>query len=260
MSVLRDALRAEWTKLRTTPAPGLLAAGLVVLTGGLGAVIVASARYSVGAVQDPAKLSLTGVDLGQALAASLAVVIIGGEYGTGMIRVSLTAVPRRTTLLVAKAIVLTLVTLASGAVAVASSVLTGRLLLPGDGFTAAHGYPSLSLAHGATLRAAAGSVLYLCLVALLALGVTTAMRESTTAMGVVLAILYLFPIIASVVTDPTWQRHLRQIGPMDAGLAVQNTTGLQALPIGPWAGIGVLASWAVGALLLGGLVLRLRDA
>ena len=58
----------------------------------------------------------------------------------------------------------------------------------------------------------------------------------------------------------TVSRHLQQIGPMTAGLAIQATTGLNSLPISPWAGLGVLAAWAAGALLLGGLLLRLRDA
>jgi ABC-2 type transport system permease protein len=47
---------------------------------------------------------------------------------------------------------------------------------------------------------------------------------------------------------------------MNAGLAVQSTTGLDALPIGPWAGLGVLAVWAAAALSLGGLLLCRRDA
>jgi ABC-2 type transport system permease protein len=55
-------------------------------------------------------------------------------------------------------------------------------------------------------------------------------------------------------------RHLEQIGPMTAGLAIQATTGLNTLPISPWAGIGVLAAWALGALVLGGMLLCLRDA
>jgi ABC-2 type transport system permease protein len=47
---------------------------------------------------------------------------------------------------------------------------------------------------------------------------------------------------------------------MTAGLAIQATTGLGTLPISPWAGLGVLAAWAAGALLLGGILLRVRDA
>jgi ABC-2 type transport system permease protein len=47
---------------------------------------------------------------------------------------------------------------------------------------------------------------------------------------------------------------------MSAGLSIQATTGLRGMPTSPWAGLGVLAAWAAGAMLAGGLLLRLRDA
>ncbi|MFC1432699.1 ABC transporter permease [Streptacidiphilus sp. N1-3] len=258
---MKAAVHAEWTKLRTLPGTAWLLLAAVALTTGLGAAVSAAVSCpSAGCGQDAARLSLTGIQFGQAAVAVLAVLVISGEYSTGMIRTSLTAVPRRTVLLAAKAAVLTGAVLATATVAVLGSVLAGRLILPGSGFTAAHGYPPLSLADGPTLRAAAGSVLYLALIALLSLGVATAVRDSAAAVAIVLALLYLFPVVSQVVTDPHWHRHLQQIAPMTAGLAVQTTTGLRGLPIGPWAGLGVLAAWAAGALLLGGTLLRARDA
>jgi ABC-2 type transport system permease protein len=257
---LQDALHAEWTKLRTTPGAAGLALATIVLTAGLSAAAAAATTYTPGTGQDLAKISLTGIDLGQAVIAILAVLVISNEYSTGMIAATLTAIPRRATMLAAKASLVTAVGLAAGTAAVLTSLLTGRLLLPGNGFTAAHGYALLSLGDGPLLRAAAGSVLYLALIALLSLGVAASVRDSATAVGLVLALLYLFPIIASAVTDPHWQRHLQQISPMDAGLAIQATTNLHNLPIGPWAGLGVLAAWAVAAMLAGALTLTLRDA
>ncbi len=53
---------------------------------------------------------------------------------------------------------------------------------------------------------------------------------------------------------------MTQVAPMTAGLDIQATTGLRGLPLSPWAGLGVLAAWAAGTLLAGGLLLRLRDA
>ena len=70
-----------------------------------------------------------------------------------------------------------------------------------------------------------------------------------------LALLYVFPIVARVTGNPHWQRHLEQIGPMTAGLYIQATVGVKTLPLTPWQGLGVLAAWAFGALLLGALVL-----
>jgi ABC-2 type transport system permease protein len=259
---LREALHAEWTKLRTAGGMAWLLLAVIALTVGLGAVVAGSARCAyAGCGQDPAKLSLTGIDLGQAVVAILAVLTVSGEYSTGMIRVTLAATPRRWAVLAAKAAVLTGAVLPAGAVAVLGSLLAGRLLLPGRGFTAAHGYPALSLGDGPVLRAAAGSVLYLALIALVSLGAAAAIRDSALAIGAVLGLLYLFPVIAAgLARNQTWYRHLEQIGPMTAGLAIQVTTGLRGLPIGPWAGLGVLAAWAAGAMLVGGLLLETRDA
>ena len=258
---MKNALHAEWTKQRTLAVTGWLLVTVAVLTGAISAATAAVAHCpAAGCGQDPARVSLAGGAFGQAAVAILAVLTISGEYTTGMIRTTLTAMPRRTTVLAAKAAVLAGLVLAAGTVGVLASVLAGRLLLPGHGFTAAHGFAPLSLADGPVLRAAAGSVLYLMLIALLSLGVATAVREPAVAIGVVLALLYLFPIIAHVAVSPQWYRHLEQAGPMTAGLAIQATTGLHALPIQPWAGLGVLAAWTAAALLAGGLVLRLRDA
>jgi ABC-2 type transport system permease protein len=145
-------------------------------------------------------------------------------------------------------------------VAVAGSLLAGRLLLAGHGFTPAHGYPPLTLSDGPVLRAAAGSVLYLALIALLSLGVATLIRDPGPAIGVVLGLLYLDPIIAAVLPSPHWHNAIERYAPMTAGLAIQATTGLRSLPISPWAGLGVLAAWAAAALIAGGLLLRQRDA
>ena len=258
---MRQALHAEWTKLRTAPGTSWLLLAVIALTAAVSAAATAATTCpSGGCAVDPTKVSLTGITLGQAAVAILAVLAISSEYSTGMIGVTLAAMPRRPAVLAAKAAVISSLALAAGTIAVLASVLAGRLLLPGHGFTPAHGYPPLSLFDGPTLRAAAGSVLYLALIALLSLGVATAVRDSATAIGVVLGLLYLFPIMAQVVSDPHWQRHLQQIGPRTAGLAIQATTHLRGLPISPWAGLSVLAAWAGAALLTGGLLLQLRDA
>jgi ABC-2 type transport system permease protein len=254
------ALHAEWTKQRTIAGTGWLLLGAITLTVALGAIVAAAVSYgSTGSGQDLTKLSLTGVYIGQALVAILAVQTMSGEYGSGMIQLTLTAMPRRQMMLAAKAAVLGGLVLVAATAAVLVSILLGRLILPGNGFTAAHGYELLSLGQGPTLRAAVGSVLYLGLIALLSLGIATAVRDSAIAIGIVLGLLYLFPIIAALVSDPALRRHLQQIGPMTAGLSIQDTTNLHHLPIAPWAGLGVVAAWAAASLLAGGLLLELRD-
>jgi ABC-2 type transport system permease protein len=256
-----DRLRAEWTKLRTGTALGRLLLGVVAGTVALSAVVAAASTAepcpTAGCVQDVARIGLSGVQLGQAGVALLAVLAIGGEYNGGTIRATLVAMPGRARVLAAKAAVIAALTAAAAVVGVLGSLVVGRLVLPGHGFDPAHGHHLLSLSDGPVLRAVAGSVLYLVLVGLLALGVGAAVRDPTPAVAVVLGLLYLSPLLARLSADPDWQLLVRRLSPMDAGLAVQTTTtGL----MDPWLGLGVLAAWAAAALLVGGAVLRLRDA
>ena len=262
---LRRAVQAEWTKLRTVPSlPWLLAVavGLTVLgsAGALASVDTSQCPAPSECFEDTTKLSLTGIWLGQAAVVVLGVLAMGSEYGTGTIGSTLAATPSRHLVLLAKAVAVSAVALVAGVLGVLGSLAAGRAILPGNGFTSANGYEPLSLADGPTLRAAAGTVLYLGLVALLSLGVATAVRDTAGAITGVLLLLYAFPIVAGLVSDPAWQRRLARYGPMEAGLSIQNTTRLDDLPIAPWPGLGVLATYAGVALLSGLLLFQVRDA
>ncbi|CAM5454295.1 ABC transporter [Streptomyces spiroverticillatus] len=255
------AFRAEWTKLRTDPVNLWLLLGTVLVTLAVSAGASLTARCDgPGCGGDPTRLGLTGFMAGQVVAAVLGVLAAGNEYGTGMMHTTLAAIPRRGTVLRAKAAVLTAVLLPTGAAGALGSLLIGGAVQPGRGFTAAHGHQPLSLADGPVLRAAVGSVLYLALVGLLALGVAFVVRSSAAAVGIVLGLLFFLPVLGQVLADPDWQRLLQQVAPMPAGLAVQTTTDLARLPIGPWEGLGVLALWALAALASGRVLLRVRDA
>jgi ABC-2 type transport system permease protein len=257
------SLRAEWTKLRTVAGTAWILGAVCVLTVAVGAATAAATRCGAGTrcAIDPTRVSLTGIQVGQAVVAVLAVLVVTGEYSTGMIAATFMAMPRRWTVLAAKAAVLTGPVLAAAVVAVAGSLAAGRLLLTRNGLTAAHGFAVVSLAHGPTARAAAGSVLYLALVGLLSLGIATIVRDSAAATGAVLGVLYVAPVIALALGgEPAWQRWVERYAPTNAGLAIADTTGLRHLAIGPWAGLGVLAGWAAAALLAAALLLRLRDA
>jgi ABC-2 type transport system permease protein len=243
-----------------------LVAAEAVVTCALGTVVSAAYHCGPGACApastgaDPAKLALAGLYLGQVVAALVGVLVVGGEYDSGMIRVTLAALPRRLRVLAAKAAVVLVVAGVASLAGVAGSLITGRLLLPARGLSAANGYRLLSLGNGTDLRAFCCAALYLVLIALMAVGVTMAVRNSGAAIGVVLGLLFLFPIITAAIPDHSLARHLNQVSPMMAGSYAQATVGLGSLPLTPWQGLGVVALWAAGALALGGLVLRLRDA
>ena len=241
---MRAALRAEWSKLRTLPDFAVSLALVVVLTV---AVSAASAAAGSGG-PDPVHATLLGVQLGQAVAAIAGVQILAGEYGSGLIHATLLAVPRRRRVLVAKAALLTGGVAAAALAAVAGSALAGGLLLP-----------SLP-AGGPLLRAVTGSVLYLILIALLGLGTAAAVRNTVAAAGVVLSLLYVLPVVLTLLTDPDWQRWVYRTTPSSALQSIQTTVGAAELPLGAWSSLAVTAGWAAAALALGLLLLARRDA
>jgi ABC-2 type transport system permease protein len=260
---LGRALRAEWTKLRTLPSTGwllLAAVGFTILVG-----YAATATLRLGECEPPlcyedlTKMSLVGVRLGQTAIVILAVLAVTAEYGTKMIKVTLAAVPSRMTVLASKLGVVTAAAMVAGAAGVLGSLLAARAVLPGNGFTAANGYAPLSLGDHLTLRAAAGSVLYLGLIGVLGVGVGLLIRDTAGAVTAVLMILYGSPMLALLVSDLRWQHRIHRYSPMDAGLSIQTTRDFAAAHIGPWAGLGVLAGYAGAAVLAGAITLRFRD-
>lgn len=260
---MSQALHAEWTKLRTVSSTAWLFVATVAITVVVGVATTGSvhtSRCPPECFEDPTKLSLAGISLGQVAAVVLAALAMTNEYGTRMIQTTLAANPHRLQVFAAKAAVITATVLAAGTLAALGSLIVGRAILPGNGFTAVNGYPTLSLADEPTLRAALGTVLYLGLVALLSVGVGTVIRDTAGAITTVLSMLFAFPVIAQFVSDPQWYERLQKLAPMTAGLAIQATRGLDHLPIGPWAGLGVLAAYAGTAMFLGAIVFKLRDA
>lgn len=131
---MRHALHAEWTKLRTTAGPAWLLLAAVAAIVAIGAAVAACPRPVCDL--DPVRLSLTGIYLGQAPVAILAVLAISGEHSTGLIRATLTAVPRRPAVLAAKATVLTLTVATAAGVALLATFLITREITDGPALRA----------------------------------------------------------------------------------------------------------------------------
>jgi ABC-2 type transport system permease protein len=260
------ALHAEWTKLRSVPTTGWSVLALVAFTVALSAVVIGGLNASGcppeedGCGQDLARLTLSGVYLGQAAVIVLAVLAVTAEYDTGMIRTTLAADPRRGRVFAAKAAVVTATVLAASALSVIGLFAVGRVVLPGNGFTAANGFAPLSLADEPTRRAFAGTVLYFGLIALFSVGIGLAVRHTAGAITSVLSALYVFPVLALIAPDPDLREMIERYAPMPAGLAIQATRDLGDLPVGPWAGLGTLAAYAAAAMVVGGVLFTMRDA
>jgi hypothetical protein len=266
-----QALHVEWTKVRSVPATTWAAVAVVGLTVLLSAFVCGSVSTRGGSPgrpgdEDVVMLSLTGVYLSQIAVVALAVTAVTSEYASRMIRVSFLANPRRRTVLAAKAAVVGASVLGAGLLACAVSFVAGQAILAGNGFTAANGYPPVSLGDGPALRAVAGSAAYLALLALLSVGAGAILRTAAGAITVVLGLLFLPLVALGFLPERLWEP-VQRFAPMTAGLAVQSTVGHLELiagrsgtPVGPWAGLGILAAWAAAALLLAFALIGRRDA
>ncbi len=262
---MTEHLHAEWTKLRTLRATGWAGAALVALTVALSAFVCSALTTQGGSPgmpgdEDVVMNSLSGVVLGQIAAVTLGTLAVTGEYASGMIRTTLTATPSRWRVLTAKALVVVAMSLPLGLLASAAAFAVGQPILHGNGFEYANGYPAASLADPATLRAVSGSGLYLCLVSLLALGVGTILRHTGASVTTVLGLL-LVPYMVTLTLPDGVREPLQRLSPMSAGLAVQRTVPRHdSVPIGEWAGLGVLGLWTAAALAVAFVLLHRRDA
>ncbi len=247
------AVHGEWTKLRTVPGQLWTVVSVTGVMVAFTALMAASAGRGQSGVLAPTALSLSGVYLAQTAAALVAVAVVSSEYPR-MIRTTLAANPRRTTVFGAKTAVVAGAVLAASLPAVLGSVVAGRAVLAD--------VPQLPFSSGQLWRATLGTVVYLLLVALLSVGVALVMRHAAAAVGAVMALLYGPYLATLIITMPEHVLHrVQKFSPMTAGLAVQTTAGGQGTaPLAPWTGIAVLAAYAGGALVVGWGALRWRDA
>ncbi|MFD5430385.1 ABC transporter permease subunit, partial [Streptomyces sp. NPDC127084] len=231
----------EWTKLSKLPSTWWILAATVVLTAAIGAAAASSVttRLCPAPCHAPntVNLSLSGIQLSQAICLVLGTLSIGAEYSTGTIRTTLTAMPGRWRVLASKAATLSALTALAGTLSVLAALALARLILPtppdGD----------------ASLRAAGGSILVLVLVTLLGLSLATLLRDTSGAITLGLGVLYVVPLLSQLLNSPTWRHRLQHWGPVPT-----------SLPTDLWPGLGVLAAYAVGLLAAGGAAFRLRDA
>lgn len=245
---MRAALSAEWLKLWSVASTWWTLAATIVTTVGGGVVMVLLVPGDTG--HDLARSAVSGAVVGQAAVAGLGAAAIGDEYGSGLILATLVAVPRRGVLLSAKAAVLAFAILATGVLATATGIASAVLIRPGVP------RPSLGTATNAILLTA----VYLALIALLALGAAVASRSTASAATLTLGLLYLPPLLAASIADPSWQLRVQRVAPMSAGLAPPFGIGADRHHSASWSGVAIVAAWAAGALLVGCPVLRRRHS
>ena len=256
---LPGALRSELTKLRSVRSTYWTLLALVVVSIGIGAAISAGSAnqpHSPGDGFDATQVSLIAFfELGQLVIAVLGAMTITSEYSTGMIRTSLTAMPRRGTVYAAKAAVF-------GAVALVVSLVTSFLAFF-VGQAILHGTVHATLSQPDVLRAIVGSALFVTVVGLIAFGVGAIIRHSAGAITTVIGMMFIIPIIVQVLPQ-TWRYDLIRFLPDSAGRVISITV----MPSGgevyhmwsAWPQFAVTAVYAVVLLAIGAYLFRKRDA
>jgi ABC-type transport system involved in multi-copper enzyme maturation permease subunit len=256
--ILPGVVRSEFTKFRSVRSSYATVAAAFLAAAAIGPVqcaLYASRFPNVEADEkaefSAAHLSLNGILLAQLAIGVLGVLLISSEYTTGMIRATFAAVPQRRTVLAAKALVFTAVTLIVSEIACFIAFFAGQAFLTNKHLEA-------HLSDPGVLRAVIGGGLYLAVLGLLALALGTIIRHSAGAIATLLGILFVLPGIASALPRAT-QDAINQYLPSNAG---QQIYALRIDPhtLQPWAGLGVFCVYTAIALLAAAILLQRRDA
>jgi ABC-2 type transport system permease protein len=251
---LKRVVASEWVKFRTLRSTlavlGAALVGMVVI-----AVIVAvNTRHLTSNLQadDLApSATLQGYYLGQLLVGALGVLFVTGEYGTGMIRSTLVAVPRRLPVLWAKLLVFGAITAVSMIVVSLVAFLVSQAVL-------SHYRPGYSLGDPGVLRVVIGTGVYLTLVGLIGAALGWIVRSTPGALVAYFATILVLPILFGSVLG-TWGKHVAEVMPGNAGAAF-STSIPESPSLPPWAGLAVMVAWVVVGLATAAVVLRRRDA
>jgi ABC-2 type transport system permease protein len=251
-------LKSEWTKLTSVRSTYWTLLTLVVICVGLGSLIdwaVASHWNQMHpadrATFDATNQSLSMLYLGQLVIAVLGVLAITTEYSTGMIRTSLTAMPRRTTLYVAKAAVFAVVAVVVGEITSFAMYFIGQAVLHSTGH-------ATTLSDPGVLRAVIGGGLFLTGCGLFAFGIGALIRHTAGAITLAVAIMFVVPILSGLLPQ-SWQNNIQKFSPISAAGRIWSTRNDSGY-YGHWTEFGIFLGY-VAILLVAGLVLmRRRDA
>jgi ABC-type transport system involved in multi-copper enzyme maturation permease subunit len=256
-------LRSEFTKIRSVRSTYwtlflLVAAGVawsIAFCAG------EASRWASMAPQDrlgfdPTQSSVVGLALlGQLVIVVLGTLTLTSEYSTGMIRTSLTVMPRRGVLYGAKAAVLTAVALVVALVTSFASFLIGQALL-----TSTH--VSATLSQPNVMRAVLGSALYVVLCGLFAFGLGAIIRSTAGAMTAAYGFLFLVPQLAKALPSSWYADVDRWLPGGDVVNTITNTQRVNGNPhlFSAWGEFAVFGAYTAILLVLGAILFRNRDA
>lgn len=252
-------LGAEWTKLCSVRSTVWLLAAVVV-TAIVFDILVTAVTMANWRTTSPSDKAVYLADptgfLGPALLLAqvplcvLGVMVIASEYSTGMIRSSVLAVPRRTPMLAAKAVVFAAVTFAVGEVVAFTSFLIGQQVI--------RRHIPVSLGDPAVTRAVVGMGLYIAVLGLLGLAIGGVIRHTGAAITVVVGVVVVLSNLARALPGSAG-RHIAAYLPANAGIVITQAHQEASDLLSPWQGFAVLCLWTVLLLGAAAYLLRRRD-
>jgi ABC-2 type transport system permease protein len=248
------ALRAEWVKLTSVRSTWWTVAALVVLGAGLTTVMCwgnADWLASPEADESPGSFITWGMLIAQVTAVVLGALVVTTEYATGMVRTSFAAVPRRGTVLAAKAVTVAALLFVVGTATALLGYLGGNYFLEREGI-------GLVL-EGDVLRAMYGSGLYLAGLGLLAVAAGFLLRHTAAVITIVIALVFVVGNMVVLVPGDVglW---LERLMPGNAGSSIAAPVPFNPNLLDAWAGFGVFTAEVAVLLVAAWVVVRRRDA
>lgn len=249
-------LLSEWIKFRSLRSMVWTLLIAVVLSIVLDAVFAAvSGSHTSPAARatfNPVATSLDGIIFAQLAVGVLGCLMISGEYSTGMIRSSLTVVPRRLPVLWAKLAVFTVVVFPVMLVTSFASFFIGQALLSGHHLNVAISAPG-------ALHSVFGAALYPTVAGLTGLALGGLLRNTAAGISAFAGVFFVLSTLSSVLPT-SWQAHFAQYLPFKLDESIYGNGQDLAHPLGPWAAFGVLCGYAVVLIVLAAWRLRRADA
>jgi ABC-2 type transport system permease protein len=248
-------LRAEWIKFWSVRSTFWSTAMLFVLGAGLTVLVCAtSAAWLASSEADESPLSFVtwGLMFAQITAIVLGTLVVTSEYGTGMIRATLAATPRRGSVLAAKAIVLSGTLFVVGTVTAFAGFFGGNFFLDREGI-------GVALGDEGVLRAMLGSGLYMAGLGLFAAAMGFLIRHTAAALSVVLALVFVVGNMAFLLPG-TWGEWTAKLMPGNAGSGVATPVSFNPGLLDPWVGFAVFAGEVALLTVIAWATFRRRDA
>ncbi len=222
-----------------------------------GAVAAAVAHVSADIRSSAASISLFGLLIGQLIIIVLGALVITSEYSTGMIRPSLTTMPRRGTFFAAKGVVFGAVALVTGLVTSFLAFFAGQAILSSQHVGTGLGQPDV-------LRTVIGGGLFLGVCGLLSFGLGAVLRHTAGAIATGIGLMFVLWILSQFLPGPPsgWfgQADIDKWIPFNAGSAIWESQANGLNPFSPWIGFAVFCCYAAAALVAGLVLFRRRDA